>query len=136
MLGRVGLRGRCPSLGRRRPAGARGEHRIGDGHHVVRTPNTFSFDVEARAPSTILLNGTYDKGWRSNVGTTAERAKQLILEVPAGTHHVVVRYRPRTFGVAVALTVVGLAGAIGALALDARRRRGIRSSARTAGEIL
>ncbi len=104
--------------------------------NVVRTPNTFSFDVEARAPSTILLNGTYDKGWRSNVGTTAERAKQLILEVPAGTHHVVVRYRPRTFGVAVALTVVGLAGAIGALALDARRRRGIRSSARTAGEIL
>jgi len=103
--------------------------------NVVRTPNTFSFDVEARAPSTILLNGTYDKGWRSNVGTTAERAKQLILEVPAGTHHVVVRYRPRTFGVAVALTVVGLAGAIGALALDARRRRGIRSSARTAGEI-
>lgn len=92
-------------------------------NNVVRTPNTFTFDVDARAPARILLNGTYDKSWRSNVGTTDDQQKQLVLDVPAGAHHVVVRYRPRTFGVGVALTFVGLAGTIAAFVLDARRRR-------------
>ncbi len=89
--------------------------------NVRRTPNTFTFDVAASAPARVLLNGTYDKGWRSNVGVTHEENKQLVLDVPAGTHHVVVRYLPRTFRVGAAITIVSLLSVIGYFIYRARR---------------
>ena len=76
--------------------------------NVHRTPNTFTFDVDAPAPARVLINGTYDKGWRSNVGTTADFHKQLVLDVPPGKHHVVVRYLPRTFRAGATISIVSL----------------------------
>lgn len=94
--------------------------RLGD---VARTPNTFTFDVDADAPSRILVNGPFDCGWRTSVGTLGDRDKQLVLDVPAGHHHVRLRYWPH--GLTAGLWLTGLTGAglLGALVWDARRRR-------------
>lgn len=78
--------------------------------NVTRTPNTFRFDVVATAPARILLNSTYDKGWRSNVGTTAEASQQLLLDVPPGSHQVFVRYLPKTFRTGATITMFALLG--------------------------
>ena len=74
------------------------------------------------APARISLNTTYDAGWRANVGTAAEQSKQLVVDVPAGTHQVVVRYRPRTFTVGLVLSSVSAIGIIAFFVWDARRR--------------
>jgi hypothetical protein len=88
-----------------------------------RTPNTFSFDVEATAPARLLLDSSYDKSWRTTVGQTGELDKQLVLDVPPGKHHVLVYYRPRTFYPGVAFTEITLASVAVYFAWDARRRR-------------
>ena len=97
--------------------------------NVVRTQNTFTFDVNAPQPAHILVNGAWDRGWRTNVGAVVEDAQLLAVDVPAGYHHVVVKYWPH--GLTVGLTVTSLAG-IGVIAFfiwDARRRRAANASA-------
>lgn len=89
--------------------------------NVRRTPNTFTFDVVANAPARIQLNTVYDKPWRSNVGTTADDNKQLVVDVPAGQHHVVVRYRPRTFLFGSVLTITSLVLVVAFYVIRARR---------------
>ncbi len=91
--------------------------------NVVRTPNTFTADVTASAPTRIVFNSAYDKGWRSDVGVALEQDKQLVVDVPAGKHHLKVRYRPKTFGLGVALTALGTVGSIAAVVWLTRRRR-------------
>lgn len=92
-----------------------------------RTPNTFTFDVDAKAPARILINSTYDKSWRTTVGTTSEVDKQLVVDVPPGKHHVRVYYRPRTFYPGVAITLLTALGAVVYWVWDARRRRAPRA---------
>lgn len=92
-----------------------------------RTPNTFEFDVDAKVPARILLNSGYDRGFRTNVGATAELAKQLVVDVPAGHHLVRVRYRPRTLRPALVLTALTTFAIAGYLVWDARRRRLLRA---------
>lgn len=90
----------------------------------ARTQNTFTFDVEAPAPARVVLNSTFDYNWRTDVGTLAEQNKQLVLDVPAGTHHVRVSYWPKTFTFGAILTVVSLVLSIRALR---RLSRGLRA---------
>jgi hypothetical protein len=70
-----------------------------------RTQNTFTFDVEADEPARVLLNTSFDYNWRASVGAAVEHQKLLAVDLPAGTHHVRVRYRPRflTFGAVVSI---------------------------------
>ncbi|MEO7091850.1 MAG: hypothetical protein ABI175_01285 [Polyangiales bacterium] len=91
--------------------------------NVVRTPNYFTVDVTATAPTRLLFNTSWDKGWRSTVGTALESNKQLAVDIPPGTHHLVVRYRPPTFNLGVTLTTIGTLGSIAALIWLSRRRR-------------
>lgn len=73
-----------------------------------RTQNTFTFDVVADERSRILLNGTYDRGWRSDAGVVAEQDKLLVVDVPAGRHHVTLRYWPRGLTLGFILASFGL----------------------------
>ena len=90
---------------------------------VSRSQNKFFLEVTATRPARILLNGTYDREWRTNVGELVDRDKQLVLQLPEGTHHVVVRYWPHRFNAGAIVSVLGLAGVI-AFFVVARKRRG------------
>ena len=91
--------------------------------NVVRTQNSFTFDVNAPQPAHILVNSAWDRGWRTSVGTVVEENELLTVDVPAGYHHVVVKYWPH--GLTVGLTVTSLAtlGVIAFFVWDARKRR-------------
>jgi hypothetical protein len=92
--------------------------------HVVRTQNTFRFDVEARQPTRILLDTAYDHGWRTNVGAiTAFDDDLLALDVPAGSNHVVVKYWPHGLTLGMWLTSLSTIGIAAFFVWDARRRR-------------
>jgi len=63
--------------------------------NVVRTQNTFSFDVDAQEAGRVLVNSAHHRGWRSSVGTVVDDQTLLAIDVPAGQHHVLMRYWPR-----------------------------------------
>ena len=95
--------------------------------NVTRTQNTFTLDIEATRPSRILINSTYDRGWRTTVGTVDMLDKQLVLDVPAGSHHVTLKYWPR--GMTLGLWLTGLSLAAVAV-FFARSRRSLEPQAR------
>lgn len=90
--------------------------------NVRRTQHRFTFDVHAREAATILLNSAWDRGFRTNVGTLREEAKQLVLDVPAGVHRVQVVYETPKLRVGAAVSGVGLAAVIVAHVRSRRRR--------------
>jgi hypothetical protein len=75
---------------------------------VTRTQNTFTIDVDTPNPARIKVNSSFDYGWQTNVGTLAEDHKELVLDVPAGHSHVVLRYWPRWMSAGIVLNIVGL----------------------------
>jgi hypothetical protein len=93
-------------------------------HNVRRTQNTFAFDAEVSRPSLILLNSGYDRGWQTDIGTTAELSKQLVIALPAGRHQVHVRYWPRWMNAGLALFAVGIVGMLVYLAWLQRKAGG------------
>jgi hypothetical protein len=97
--------------------------------HVSRTQNSFTFDVNAAGPAHILVNGAWDRGWRTNVGTVVKDDSLLTLDVPPGYHHVVLKYWPH--GLTAGLTITGLAtlGVFVFFVWDARRRRAMATAA-------
>ena len=58
------------------------------------------------------LNTAYDLGWRSNLGTPIDDAHLLAIDVPAGRHHLEVRYWPRRLTLGLWISVLGLLGSI------------------------
>ena len=94
------------------------------GAHVEvanRTANTFTLDVNVEKPSRILINSTYDRGWRSSAGTLVEQNHQLALDLQkTGRYRVHLVYWPRTLPLGIALTALGIAGIAG---YAVRRRR-------------
>jgi uncharacterized membrane protein YfhO len=88
-----------------------------------RTPNTFTIDVVVSRPGArVLVNSTYDRGWRTNVGTVRDDNKLLVVELPAGRHRVHLRYWPWGLTVGLVFTL-GTALAVAAWAALGLRRR-------------
>lgn len=75
---------------------------------VSRTQNTFTITVDATAPGPVLVNSTYDKQWRTDVGTTRNLDNLLVIDVPAGHWVLHLRYLPRLFWPGVFLTLLGI----------------------------
>lgn len=96
--------------------------------NVRRTQNTFTFDVDAPEPTRLQVNSAYDQNWRTTVGTTAEENRELVVDVPAGQHHVRMRYRPKTFIAGAVVTLLGIAAVI-AFFVRARRKEAERETA-------
>jgi hypothetical protein len=87
---------------------------------VDRTPNTFTIAVNADGPGRLLLNSTYDRGWRADRGEVLEQGKMLAVDVPAGAYTLHVRYWPH--GLTLGLVLTGLS-TLALLALLVRSRR-------------
>ncbi len=95
---------------------------------VVRTQNTFSFDVNASRPTRILLNSGYDEGWRANLGIPVESAGGLLaVDVPSGWHYVKVKYWPRLLTLGFWLSGLSALGIAIFFVVDARWRRRARA---------
>ncbi len=85
-----------------------------------RTQNTFTIDVDARAPGRVLVNVPYDRGWRTSIGEARNQDKLLVLDVPAGRHRIDLKYWPAGLTLGFFLTALGLGSSLGFLL---RRRR-------------
>ena len=77
-----------------------------------RTPNTFTIDVDVKAPARIQVNTPYEVGWRTDVGTTVNESKVLALDLPPGKHRVKVWYWPRGLTAGFILTALGLVASL------------------------
>lgn len=95
---------------------------------VSRTHNTFTLDVNATRPARILLNSAYERGWRATTGTVVSDKQLLALDLPPGTHHVVLRYWPRRLTLGLWISVLALLASLAFLAREdireALRRKG------------
>ncbi len=104
---------------------------------VSRTQNTFTITVDAAAPGPVLVNSTYDKQWRTDVGTTRNMDNLLVIDVPAGHSVLHLRYLPRMFWPGVFLTLLGVAATtmlFRYLNQQARQRRDERARSSTAAQ--
>jgi hypothetical protein len=91
---------------------------------VERTQNTFSLDVDALSPTRIVFDGTFDRGWRTDVGTVVREAPgNLAVDVPAGHHHLVVYYWPHGLTAGLVISSLGMTGIVAFLVWDTRKRR-------------
>ncbi len=87
-----------------------------------RTQNTFTIDVVAEAPSRILVNSGYDRGWRTTVGEAHEENKLLVVDVPAGRHRLKLDYWPHGLTAGFVLSGLGIVGSALLFATLSKRR--------------
>lgn len=100
---------------------------VGSAEIRTESPDQLVIAVAAEAPGLLVQNDTLYPGWSATLdGQPAPllRADFLFrgVEVPAGAHEVVLRYRPRGVWAALYVAPLGLLG-LGLWALLARRRR-------------
>jgi uncharacterized membrane protein YfhO len=91
--------------------------------NVTRTQNSFTLDVDASAPTRVLINSNFDLGWRPSVGAAVSQDKMLAVDVPAGRHHLFVKYWPRGLTLGLWMTVFATLAIPAFLVIDQRRRR-------------
>ena len=56
----------------------------------------------------MLLNSTYDRGWRSDVGKVVEANKMLAVDLPPGTYTVHLHYWPHGLVLGIFITLASL----------------------------
>jgi hypothetical protein len=91
--------------------------------HVDRTQNGFTIDIEAKGPGRILLNSTYDRGWRSDHGNVIEQAKMLAVDLPSGSYAMRVYYWPHGLTLGFIVAGVSIPGLIALYVVRRRQRR-------------
>jgi hypothetical protein len=72
------------------------------------SPNAITLHVETTKDARVVVNQNWHPGWRASVGTVVADHDRLAIDLPAGTHDVVLRFLPRS-------GVFGLATSIAAL---------------------
>jgi hypothetical protein len=74
-----------------------------------RTPNTVRAELILSEPARVVFNQNYGRGYESNLGRVVSHRKQVALDLPAGQHHIELRYRPPEFAASAAVSGIGLA---------------------------
>jgi hypothetical protein len=97
----------------------------GEVRAVRRTPARLSAEVDAPGPMRLVWNSNFDPGWQTSVGTVVDDAGRLAIDLPAGRHRVEMRFRPAQLAASLALSALGLCGAL-LIAASARIRRALR----------
>lgn len=91
--------------------------------------NVTVIDAVVNAPGTLHLNQNFDPDFVSSVGAIKRSSRgTLDVAVPAGTHHIEVRYRPQGMFAGLVATVLGLLLVVATFVLNARRSRSLRRS--------
>lgn len=89
------------------------------------SPNVIRLEVDAKEPTTVLVNQNYAPQWRASVGTVRDKEKLLAVDVPAGKHELVLSYKDRflDFCMLVSLgTLLFVVGYLGRALYRAARR--------------
>ena len=55
-------------------------------------PNEIKIDVNSNTPTTVQVSQSYDKGWKTNVGTLSENNSEQQLNLPSGIYTVTLKY--------------------------------------------
>jgi hypothetical protein len=107
--------------------GVRPQVRVVEGRGTVdafrRTNNRVEVEVTMTEPGRILVNQNYYPGWTASVGTAVDLDGKLAVDLPEGSHALVLRYRPPMLWEGAAATVAGLLACAGIFAWRRRRRR-------------
>jgi hypothetical protein len=117
-LGAVAVEGGCCS-------GDQGSARVSV---LERENGSVRLRVEADAPTTVVIGQAFYTGWEARLDgtpTTIRPANILFqsVQVPAGTHGLMLRYQPASFTIGALLSAFGIAGLLGFFALDRRSRK-------------
>ncbi|MBX3222236.1 MAG: hypothetical protein KF795_17085 [Labilithrix sp.] len=88
---------------------------------LVWTPNEITLEVDAKEPTTVLVNQNWAAEWRSNVGVVKSVEKLLAVDVPAGKHVVVLSYKDRFLGACLLVSLASLLGVAFVLGRDGVR---------------
>jgi hypothetical protein len=92
---------------------------------VTRTkwsPNEIVLAVTASTPTTIYVNQNWHRAWSSNVGKVRDEEGLLAIDVPAGSHELVLRHRDPVVLVGFAITLLAHLAALAWLARLGRAR--------------
>ncbi len=75
-------------------------------------PNRIELDVNATRATRLLVNQNYDPGWESSVGKVTSHEHLLAVDLPAGRHHLTLRFLPAPVigGAIITLLAIGLCG--------------------------
>jgi hypothetical protein len=82
------------------------------------SPNRIELDVALERATRVRVNQNWHRGWRTNVGEVSRERGLLVVDLPKGSHHVVLRFLPRSATGGLLVSVVTLLGAL----VLARRR--------------
>lgn len=93
------------------------------------TPNVITLHVVAKANTTVVVNQNWNAAWRSNIGSVRAADGLLAVDVPAGDHQVVLKYRDRSLQAGLVVSVLSLLGLAFFAVREARvRLLGLRAS--------
>lgn len=73
-----------------------------------RTNYTARAEVRLEAPARLIFNQNFDADWHASVGEVVEDEGRFAVDVPAGEHTVLARYRPADLPLSLGATFLGL----------------------------
>lgn len=85
------------------------------------TPNEITLEVDAKEPTTVLVNQNWAPQWRSSVGAVKSVEKLLAVDVPAGKNVLVLSYKDRFLGFCLLVSLASLLGVTFVLGRDVVR---------------
>ncbi|HVH47785.1 MAG TPA: hypothetical protein VM925_35860 [Labilithrix sp.] len=74
------------------------------------SPNKISLEVDAKEPTTVLVNQNWAAEWRTSIGAVKSVDKLLAVDVPAGKNVVVLDYSDRFLGFCLLVSLASLVG--------------------------
>jgi hypothetical protein len=89
------------------------------------SPNEIVLEVDAKRPTTVLVNQNMGVGWRARGAALVEGGENGLLaaRVDAGRHTVTFRYLPRSVLAGAVVSLLAAVGAVAFLLVDRRARR-------------
>jgi hypothetical protein len=85
------------------------------------TPNKITLDVDAKEPTTVLVNQNWAPAWRVSVGSVKNVDKLLGIAVPAGKNVIELEYKDRFLDFCLFVSLVSLLGVTFVLGRDGVR---------------
>lgn len=97
------------------------------------TPNALTYDVSCPAPTTLVINQSYDVGWKlaQGSGVIVSQDDLLGVHIPAGTQHLKVIYRSPYFVLGTIISLATFCSLLGLWFWEAKgasKRKGSRES--------